>query len=506
MPSLLLLRSAPGLRRTVAAAALLLVGACTMGPDFAKPQVAAPADWSSWRSGDAALHEALPHGAALPESWWTLWGDPVLDGLEARALAANANLASAALHFAEARLERQSAGSALLPQVDAKGSVTRNRLSENGSSTRLFDVIGTSAERDEMAKFLANPFTLFQGGFDAGWEPDLWGKVRRSLEAGDAHVAGEAALLDLTRLSVASEVARAYVALRTVQRQIGYTRQDIAALSEREAIVDARVAGGLEDHTALETEHNQLAALRANLPTLQASEAQWLNALAVLVGDHPGTLQGLLGDAGAALPRTEPDFSPGLPSQVALARPDVRAALAQLHAATAQIGVAQADLYPSIRLGGSFALESYKSENLFDWGSRSWSIGPSLDLPLFDGGRRRAVVKLRKLEQREAAVAFQNTVLKAWQDIDDALNGYAAERQRHAALSARLASAERTLALVEAQNAAGNVNALPVLDAQRGVLAARRDLVACEGDLRTRFIAINKAIGNGPRTDGEPAK
>ncbi|MCJ1961844.1 efflux transporter outer membrane subunit [Novosphingobium mangrovi (ex Hu et al. 2023)] len=493
------------LARTTASPLLfaLALGACTVGPDYAAPSLEAPTDWHSWRSGNAALHDVATDGEALPADWWTLWGDPVLNDLEARALAANPDIASAALHFAAARVQRGGAEAAGLPQVNLSGSVTRQRLSENGASTRLFDVIGSEAERDQMARFLANPFTLFQGGFDAGWEPDLWGKVRRSLEVADARVEGQAATLEQTRLAVASEVARSYVELRSVQRQLALAQEDRDILTEREEIVGARVQAGLDGHTVLEGETMARAGAQATLAPLRAQEAALINALAVLTEERPGGLQDLLDPPAATGAPIDPDLGLGLPSEVALGRPDVRAAAAQLHAATAEIGVAVADLYPSIRLGGGFNLESYRSESLFDWGSRTWSVGPSLNLPLFDGGRRRSVVALRRIEQREAAVRFQQTVLSAWQEIDDALNGYGAERSRRDELAARLAGAERRRDLVQANYAAGNVSYLPLLDARRAVLGAQRELVQSEGDLRTRFIAVNKAVGNVP--PGDPA-
>ncbi|MBT0671061.1 efflux transporter outer membrane subunit [Novosphingobium profundi] len=498
LPTLPVPRRSRSLALLGSGAMLCTLAGCTVGPDYVAPAIEAPADWSSWRSGAPALHPAQAGNGALAPTFWSVWHDPVLDELEARALSANPNIADAALRFAAARVQREGAGAAGLPQVNLKGSVTRERLSEYGASTRLFDVIGTSAERDQMAQFLANPFTLFQGGFDAAWEPDLWGKVRRSLEAADAAVQGQAALVQLARLSITSEVARAYFQLRTVQRQIDLAERDLALVDERARLVTARVKGGLDDHTALETERSSQAALTAGLPSLRANEASLLNALAILTGDHPGSLQALLERRDGSAPRGEPDLALGLPSEVALRRPDVQAAEAELHAATAKIGVAEADLYPSIRLGGGFNLESYKSENLFDWGSRTWSIGPSLNLPLFDGGQRRSVVALRKLEERQAAVNFQKTVLTAWQEIDDALNGYTAQRLRHGGLEARLASARRTRDLVQAQYAAGNLTYLPVLDAERGVLQAERDLADSEGTLRADYIAINKAAGNVP--------
>ena len=198
-----------------------------------------------------------------------------------------------------------------------------------------------------------------------------------------------------------------------------------------------------------------------------------------------------------------PDLALGLPSEVARRRPDIRAAEARLHRATANIGVAQADLYPSIRLGAHLGLESYLSGEFADWGSRAWSIGPSLSLPLFDHGRRKSVVQLRKLEQQEAAVDFQQTVLRAWQEIDDALNAYTAERQQARQLAERARSAGDATAGAGALRGRA-VDYTVALDSQRRYLQARRDLAASVGRLATRYVTINKAIGNVPR-DASPA-
>lgn len=490
------MRSARILPLLALGAAAATLSGCTVGPNFKAPQPAAPSDWSSWRSGDPSLVAPVGQGETIPSDWWTLFGDPVLDRLEGEALAASPDIETAALHYAQARVQLQGAGAAGQPQVNVGADVVRNRQSEYGTSTRLFDVIGT--DRDALAKYLAEPFTLYQGGFDAAWELDLWGKVRRQVEQAGAKASQQEALFDLARLSVVSEVAQAYFTLRTTQRQIAIAQDDIALLQERVAIVSARVKGGLDDHRGLEQESAQLNALRSSLPALKAGEAVQINRIALLLGKHPGELNEDLRAGNEPAASGLPDLSLGMPSQVALGRPDVRAALAQLHAATAGIGVATADLYPSIRLGGSFNLESYRSQNLFDWASRTWSIGPSLDLPLFDGGRRRAVVKLRKLEAREAAVGYQKTVLKAWQEIDDALSGYTADRQQDRTLAARERNTVRALGLVQARYKAGAVNYLPVIDAKRAALQAQRDRADLEGQLRIRFVALNKAIGNAP--------
>ena len=200
-------------------------------------------------------------------------------------------------------------------------------------------------------------------------------------------------------------------------------------------------------------------------------------------------------DVAAALP----DLGLGLPSEVAKQRPDIRAAEARLHSATASIGIAQANLYPSIRLGAKFGFESYLSGEFSDSGSRSWSVGPSIGLPIFDQGRRKATVQLRQLQQQEAAINYQQTVMKAWQEIDDALSAYTAERQQASELRSRSAAASDAYRLALARFDGGVTDFTVVLDAQRSYLQARRDLVASEGRLSTRYVSINKAVGNVPR-------
>ncbi|KPH63059.1 efflux transporter outer membrane subunit [Novosphingobium sp. ST904] len=488
----------------------LCLPACTVGPDFKAPTPAAPDDWASWRGGDPSLIAPTSGSVTIPADWWTILGDPVLDRLERQAMAASPDIETAALHFAQARAQRGIAASASLPQVNASAQVNRQRMSEYGASTRLFDAIGGSASgasRDELAKFLADPFTLYQGGFDAGWEIDLWGRVRRSIESADAQVAGQGAMLDLARLSVASEVAQAYFALRTAQAQIALAKEDIALLTDQVSLVAARADGGMENHTGLETDRAGLRALEASLPALQAQEAAQIGRIALALGQQPGSLRDLLlPTRNATVIPAPPDLSLGLPSEVAQRRPDVRAAESKLHAATAEIGIAIADLYPAIRLGGGFGLESYRKDNLFDWASRTWQIGPGLSLPIFDGGRRRAAVQVRKLEAREAFMNYQTIVLKAWQEIDDALNDYTAEWHRREKFIAREGSARAAWQNVEARYRAGSANYLPVIDARRAVLQADRDVADSEGRLRTHFAAVNKAIGNAPSAPGTPPK
>lgn len=472
----------------------MLSGCAAVGPNFVKPTPAAPNDWTSWRSGDASLRIPSEAALGLPAQWWQAFNDATLDALQRRAFDASPDLQTAALRFAQARAQRSTVAAQRGPEVNASGGATRQRQSESGASTRMLGIMGADPSLTEL---LAEPFTLYQAGFDASWELDLWGRVSRSVEAADADADQQAALLDLARLSLASDVARNYFELRTAQRQAKLMREDIAALEDRAGLLQARVEGGVLDHTDLQRQRAELAALKAQLPSLLAQVAANANQIALLLGERPGALQAELAPSEADARTLLPDLALGLPSEVALRRPDIRAAEARLHSATASIGIAKASLYPSIRLGAKFGFESYLSGEFSDWGSRTWSVGPSFNLPIFDHGRRTATVQLRELQQQEAAVNYQKTVLKAWQEIDDALSAYSAEQQQAQELKTRSDAASDAYQLVQARYDGGVNDFTAVLDAQRSHLQARRDLAASEGRLAARFITVNKALGNG---------
>ncbi|WP_293824700.1 efflux transporter outer membrane subunit [uncultured Brevundimonas sp.] len=492
------LRPRPSIRAAVLAFSLAAAGltGCAVGPDFTPPTPSAPSDWTAWRSGDDSLHLPVEAQAALSPQWWLAFNDPVLDELQRRGAAASPDLETAALRFAQARLQRKAATADALPQVDASGQVSRQRQSEYGAGTRVADAIATG-DRDALVGVLAEPFTLYQTGLDLSWELGLWGRVRRSLEAADADVAQQAALLDAARLALAGDLAQAYFQMRSVQRQIAIARADIALLEEETRLVSAQAQGGLSSHLPLERQRAELQRIQAQLPALMAQEAARASEIALLVGERPGALNDLLKPTGTTDTAALPTLALGLPSEVALRRPDVRAAEARLHRATASIGVARADLYPSIRLGAGFGFESYREENLFDWASRTTSFGPTVSLPLFDGGRRARVVQLRELEQKEAAVDYQKTVLQAWKEIDDALNAYAAEREQNERLAGRLASSQAAHALARARYEGGLSAYLDVIDAQRVLFQAERDKAESDGRLAVRFVATNRALGNG---------
>jgi NodT family efflux transporter outer membrane factor (OMF) lipoprotein len=484
----------PAMKKLYPLLAALLLAGCAVGPDFKPPTPEVPADFSAWHGGSAALLDARARSTAGTPIGWSAFADPVLDALMAKAGAANHDLQTAALRFAQSRVQRRQAEAQRAPQLNASAAATRQRQSEVGAGTRLIDALNP-ANREQLIGALSEPYNLYQAGFDASWELDLWGRVRRAIEAADADAEASQALLAQVRLAVQSELARNYFELRTAQRQLRLARDDIAAGEETLSLVRARADGGLTTDLDVTRQAAQAAELRARLPQLLAQEAHAINQITLLAGERPGALQAQLEAPADAPAAVLPDLSPGLPSEVALRRPDIRRAQAQLHAATANIGVAVADLYPRITLGARFGFESVGSRDFGEWGSRQWSIGPSLQLPIFDGGRRRSTVTLRELQQQEAAVAYQQTVLKAWHEIDDALSAYAADRRRQVELVEKERHSRDAWMLARVRYEHGLTDFLVQLDAQRTLLQAQRDQVESSGRLALDLVALTKALG-----------
>ncbi len=475
-------------------ALILALAGCAVGPDYHRPQTPAPDDWRAWRSGADALAVPVVENG-LETDWWKPFGDPLLDRLVERARAASPDVRTAALRFAQSRVQRSTVAAQRGVQVDAVGSLDRQRQSEHAVSTRLIDVL-SPARHDELVGVLSEPVTVYQAGFDASWEADLWGRVARQLEAADARIAGSRAELQQVTLSVTAEVVRNYVELRAAQQQLRLGRARVAAASEALQLAQARVAGGLDDSGVAERRRAQLADAEAALPPWLAREAQAINQLTLLLGERPGALRTELADNGRSpgdWPR--PDLALGVPSALLQRRPDIGAAEARLQAAVAEVGVAVADLYPRLTIGARFGLDSYQAGQFGDWGSREWSIGPSLTLPLFDQGRRRSTITLRKLEQQEAAVAYQQSVLGAWHDVDRALARYAAEQQRRVQLARTEAARRDELTLAQARQTGGMTDFLTVLDARSAQLQAQGARADSEAQLLLDLVAVYKSVG-----------
>jgi NodT family efflux transporter outer membrane factor (OMF) lipoprotein len=462
-----------------------LLSACAVGPDFKAPEPALPQQWR-----DAAVT-----ADAVEQQWWKQFHDATLDGLVERALSNNADVQIATLRVAQSRVLRNAESSARWPNVSASAAYQRERQSENGTATRMIDLIAPAGNRDQIVSLLSEPFSVYQGGFDVGWELDLWGRVRRSIEAAEANLRMSDEDLRDARLSLIAEVVRGYLELRGVQEQLRIATADAAASADLVELTEYRVKGGIVDELDLATQRARLAEARSSIPQWKQQEAQLLSALAVLLNEQPGSLDAqLVAPATYTVPST---IAGGVPSEIARRRPDIQRAEAQLHAATAEIGVAVADLYPRFTLTGSFVQQSLQASDFTEWGSRQWSIGPSLSLPIFDGGRRRAVVEVRKLDQQQAAVAYQQTVLRAWHEIETALSGYSAEQERNRELFTALGASREAYDIARVRYNHGLINYLAELDARRTLLQTERAYSQSNIQLGTQLVAVYKALGGG---------
>ena len=479
----------------------VLVGCASVGPNFQAPESSTSSSWAERSSSASELSHALPvSNASLPQAWWSVFNDATLDALQTRAVRANPDLQTAALRFSQSRVQQRMATSQAAPQVELNAKTTRQRQSEHDAQTRLVNAVG-GANAPQLVQLLSDPFSLYQAGFDVSWELDLWGRVRRSVEAAGADAEAAGALLQDVHLTLSSELARAYFQLRQIQHQQALLARDIAIAQDMLVLQKVQAANGLNDEGPLLNQTQSLAQLQAQQNTMQMQQAALLNQIGLLTGDEPGALNTLLAAPAIDLDgNAQPELSAlalGQPAQWLRRRPDVRAAEARLHAATAQVGVAMADLYPRIALDASAGFQSMASSAFGDWGSRTWQIGPVLNLPIFDRGRRRANVELHRQDQQIAAIAWRQSVLKAWQELDDALTAHAAERQRNQRLRERATASHDQRALAQARARNGLVSELTPLQAELSWRQAQSELIESDARLQTSLVAIYKAAGGG---------
>lgn len=479
---------------------LALSGCVTLGPDFKAPSTTAPTDWQMRSATAPALSRSLPVSHdVLPQAWWQVFDDPTLNALQVRALRTSPDLRTALLRFAESRQQRAISAAQAVPSVSLQGQASRQRLyTDQKARQRIGDTLGNDTERLDV---LDDPFSLYQGGFDMSWELDLWGRVRRSIESADATIQAAGAEWQNAQLMLSGELARAYFELRQLQRQHGLLKRNIALNQTLLELQQAQARNGVTDADPVLAQAQQRDELQGEDVALQAQQAAVINQIGRLTGDQPGTLNTLLAPLPAndetPDPPTLPALALGNPTELLRRRPDVQAAEARLHAATAEIGVATADLYPRITLGASASYQTLDSRSLGSWDSHMWQIGPSLSLPIFDRGRRRATVELKRLDQQLAAVAWQQAVLNAWQEVDDALNDQAAERQRNVYLRTREAASREQLTFARTRAANGVVSDIDALQAELRWHQAQDALIQSDSRLDTSLVRLFKAVGGG---------
>jgi NodT family efflux transporter outer membrane factor (OMF) lipoprotein len=480
---------------------------CTVGPDFKQPGWTSP---SSWFAGPK---EALPRPTSIPVAepidadWWTLFHDPVLTGLERRVAAENLDVKTAGIRLAESRAQLGVARAGLFPTLNANASYVRQQSSNNGVFGIIPSAAGSTAANGAFGNSTGGvqgrglkPFDLFQGGFDASWEVDLWGGVARSVESATASVEAANEATRSALLSSLAEVARDYIQLRGIQAQLEIARENVRTARQSLDLTQQRAAGGVTTDLDVANASAQLRTTLAQIPSLEQQEAQAINALSLLLGQPPNALRAELA-AAKSVPPVPPRVPVGVPSELARRRPDIRQAEAQLHAATADIGVAQANFYPSLNLTGSFGLQSLQFGKVFNLNSKQYSFGPGLTIPIFQGGELRSTLQLREAQQQEAAVNFQKTVLQAWHDVDNALTAYQAEQTRRDELIQAVADNRRALTLAQSRYQQGVADFLTVLVAETSLLAAQQQLADSTTTVSSNLVTLYKALGGGWETD-----
>ena len=468
-----------------AMAVLGLVAGCMVGPDYHPPKTATPAQWTSEMAG-GETNQSMTDSA-----WWKTFNDPELNSLVMRAVQSNLNLRVAEARVREARSLRGVAASGLWPKINADGSYQRERLSQNGFP--------------EFPPGIPLEGNVYQAGFDAAWELDVFGGTRRAIEAANASVgAAEQGRRDVL-VSLLGEVARNYVEARDAQQRLGIVHNNVTAQKEQLRLTSDRYHSGLTGELDVQQAASLLETTQAEAPEREQDFRQSTYALAVLLGLPPGALVDEM-STNSPVPAMPPVVPAGLPSGLLQRRPDIQRAERQLAAATAQIGVATADLFPKFSLTGDMGLQSVGVSDWFTAGSRFWQAGPTVQWRIFDAGQIRANIRVQNARQEEALATYEATVLNSMQDVETALTGYAKQQTRRESLAAALGSSRQVVALAEQLYHNGLTDYLPVLDAQRSLYAAEDSLAQSDRDVALNLVALYKALGGGWESFGEEAR
>ncbi|MEJ2656764.1 MAG: efflux transporter outer membrane subunit [Desulfobacterales bacterium] len=450
---------------------LALLSGCMVGPDFQRPQMPVPAKWSEPTQGRAES------GEKSLADWWTVFKDPILTSLVKRAAVSNLDLKLAEARIREARAAKGVAAGGLGPALDASGDYQRSRFSSENRTG-------------------GNTSDQYQAGFDAGWEIDIFGGLRRNLEAAEADLQAAVETHRDVLVSLTAEVARNYITLRALQQQIAITRQNLAAQEHSLRLTRQRFEGGFVSGLDVANAEAQSATTAAQIPLLESSVQQTIHSLSLLLGEPPAALTAELFPAGT-IPGAPPKVPAGVPSDLLRRRPDIRRAEAQIHAATARIGVAAAELFPKFTITGSSGFQSNNFSSWFDWANRFWSFGPSIRWRLFETGRIRAGVELEKALQEQEVIAYQQTVLSALQEVEDALIASTKEQAHRESLVAAVAANRKAVALAETLYTEGQTDFLNVLQAQGALYATEDALVQSTRTVSTNLVALFKALGGG---------
>lgn len=469
------------MRRIIIILCLLTLAGCAVGPNYHAPQVNAPEHWTSSLAGGET------NGPANLANWWKIFSDTNLNTLMLTAVRSNLTLQIAEERVREARAEKAVASGALWPSVGSSAGYSRNRYGAN--------------EFPPLAGFgVPLDYNLYNADFDAAWELDIFGGTRRAVEAANARVgAAEYGQRDVL-VSLLAEVARNYIGARAYQQRLGIARDNIKVEEDVLNVTTNRFENGLGNDLDVQQAKALLNATEAQVPSLQTGFDESVYHLAVLLGQTPGTLTEMM-SAKKQIPLTPPFVPVGLPSDLLQRRPDVRQAERQLAAATAQIGMAKAELFPRFSLTGLAGVQSVSAGNWFNYASHYWSAGPTVQWQLFEAGSIVANVHVQNARQQEALDQYEQTVLTALEDTESALTAYAREQVRRESLSKSVDANKQALELSTQLYKSGLVDFLRVLDSETSLYSAQDALVQSDETVSLDLVQLYKALGGGWQDD-----
>jgi len=462
------------------AATVLLGGCTTLGPDFVKPQVA---EETTWLEKDEEISSAAQEQA----EWWKIFNDPVLDTLIDTAYEQNLPLQIAGLRIFEARAQLGIAVGLQYPQTQTAG----------GSAS----AVGLSENSPNFNSLSDDNFKAYDAGFDAAWELDFWGRFQRGIEAADANLSASVADYDNALISLTAEVARVYVNIRTLEERLKIAYDNIELQKKSLNIASVRFRNGATTELDVQQAKTNLANTRAQVPVLTGQLRQANNALSILMGMPPTELTGILGEAGT-IPVAPEQVAAGIPTELLRRRPDVRQAELQAASQSALIGVAETDLYPRFSLLGSIGFQtsdtgSSSASDMFDSDSLAYSVGPAFSWNILNYGRLRNNVRVQDARYQQTIVNYQNTVLTAYQEVEDAMVGFVQAREESGIRAEGAHAAKRSTEISNIQYREGAVDFQRVIDSERALVTQQDLWILARGDISLNLIAMYKALGGG---------
>lgn len=455
---------------------MAITSCAAVGPNYIPPDTSVSAAWHTRLKDGLTTDKIEPQTLA---SWWSALNDPELSGLMERAVSGNLNLKKAQARIREARARRGIATASLFPAFDAAGSVTRSYTSKDSGT------IKTSETSD-----------LYKGGFDAGWEIDIFGGARRSIEASQADMEASKEDLRDVLVSLLAELAVNYIDLRTFQSRLSIAEDNLKTQNETYQLTLWRYQAGLSDELSVQQALYNIENTRSQLPSLRTGKEEALNRIAVLLGEQPGKVHSLL-EQHMSIPAIPLNLTIGVPADVLRNRPDVRRAERELAAQSARIGVAAADLYPKLTLNGSIGIETLKVSSLPAAQTSSLSLGPAITWAIFKAGAIRQNIHVQSALHEQALIKYEAAILSALEDVENALVAYAEEQNRRNDLQKAAQAAQRAVELAKFKYQGGLTDFNNVLEAERSLLTFQDQLAQSNGTVISNLIRLYKALGGG---------